>query len=727
MGNQKLKWTGDEEEALRAGIEKHGPGKWKNILRDPEFAHQLTNRSNIDLKDKWRNLCVAPGTQCSNDKSRTRKVKEEGVTLASLSPTAATATPPSYPNSSSSSPATSLPRSASSDFSVDNNFAVDNKNAPRYDAMIFEAISELADPNGSDVGSIFSFIEPRHEVPPTFRRVLSSRLRRLAAQGKLSKVSNSKPLLNFYKLPDGSETTTRTTPAPTPKPKETNVKPRQSYINQPPSVSQEMIDEAAITAACKVVEAENKINVAKAAVEELEKTTKLADETELMLELSWRGCGLGLSLWGLYRRAQQCVYIHPLVMAGMASEGTQYDPRQFDTKMNAILGEEGQETFYTTYDEVCDSFDTMELRSDLLRGIYAYGFEKPSAIQQRGIIPFCKGLDVIQQAQSGTGKTATFCSGVLQQLDYTLLQCQALVLAPTRELAQQIEKVMRALGDYLGVKVHACVGGTSVREDQRILQYGVHVVVGTPGRVFDMLRRQSLRADAIKMFVLDEADEMLSRGFKDQIYDIFQLLPSKVQVGVFSATMPPEALEITRKFMSKPVRILVKRDELTLEGIKQFYVNVDKEEWKLETLCDLYETLAITQSVIFVNTRRKVDWLTDKMRSRDHTVSATHGDMDQNTRDIIMREFRSGSSRVLITTDLLARGIDVQQVSLVINFDLPTQPENYLHRIGRSGRFGRKGVAINFMTTDDERMMSDIQKFYNVVVEELPNNVADLL
>lgn len=196
---------------------------------------------------------------------------------------------------------------------------------------------------------------------------------------------------------------------------------------------------------------------------------------------------------------------------------------------------------------------------------------------------------------------------------------------------------------------------------------------------------------------------------------------------MFSATMPPEALEITRKFMNKPVRILVKRDELTLEGIKQFYVNCDKEEWKLDTLCDLYETLAITQSVIFVNTRRKVDWLTDQMRSRDHTVSATHGDMDQNSRDIIMREFRSGSSRVLITTDLLARGIDVQQVSLVINYDLPTQPENYLHRIGRSGRFGRKGVAINFVTRDDERMLTDIQRFYNVVIEELPANVADLI
>jgi translation initiation factor 4A len=342
-------------------------------------------------------------------------------------------------------------------------------------------------------------------------------------------------------------------------------------------------------------------------------------------------------------------------------------------------------------------------------------------------VPFTQGLDVIQQAQSGTGKTATFCSGILQQLDYSLLECQALVLAPTRELAQQIEKVMRALGDYLQVKVHACVGGTSVREDQRILQSGVHVVVGTPGRVYDMLRRNALRADAIKCFVLDEADEMLSRGFKDQIYDIFQLLPQKLQVGVFSATMPPEALEITRKFMNRPVKILVKRDELTLEGIKQFYVNVDREEWKLDTLCDLYETLAITQSVIFINTRRKVDWLTDKMRARDHTVSATHGDMDQNTRDIIMREFRSGSSRVLITTDLLARGIDVQQVSLVINYDLPTQPENYLHRIGRSGRFGRKGVAINFVTREDERMLQDIQRFYNTIIEELPSNVADLL
>lgn len=405
---------------------------------------------------------------------------------------------------------------------------------------------------------------------------------------------------------------------------------------------------------------------------------------------------------------------------------TLYDDRAYDQKMSKFL-EGNEEEFYTDWEETFQSFDQMNLNEGLLRGIYAYGFEKPSAIQQKGIVPFTKGLDVIQQAQSGTGKTATFCAGILNNLDYQLNDCQALVLAPTRELAQQIEKVMRALGDYLQVRCHACVGGTSVQEDMRILQAGVHVVVGTPGRVFDMLRRRALRADYIRIFVLDEADEMLSRGFKDQIYDIFQLLPPKLQVGVFSATLPPEALEITRKFMNKPVRILVKRDELTLEGIKQFYVNVEREDWKLETLCDLYETLAITQSVIFANTRRKVDWLTDQMRSRDHTVSATHGDMDQNTRDVIMREFRSGSSRVLITTDLLARGIDVQQVSLVINFDLPTQPENYLHRIGRSGRFGRKGVAINFVTRDDEVMLKDIQRFYNTVIEELPRDVADLI
>jgi translation initiation factor 4A len=369
----------------------------------------------------------------------------------------------------------------------------------------------------------------------------------------------------------------------------------------------------------------------------------------------------------------------------------------------------------------------MNLREDLLRGIYAYGFEKPSAIQQRAVLPLTKGHDIIAQAQSGTGKTATFTIGILQQLDFSLLETQALILAPTRELAQQIQKVVIALGDYLNARCHSCIGGTRVRDDIAKLQTGVHIVVGTPGRVSDMLCRKVLRPDKIKVFILDEADEMLSRGFKDQIYDIFTLLPHNVQVGLFSATMPPEALDITQKFMNTPVRILVKRDELTLEGIKQFYISVEKEDWKLETLCDLYDTLNITQAVIFCNTRRRVDWLTEKMRQKDFTVSSTHGDISQRERDIILSEFRTGSSRVLITTDLLARGIDVQQVSLVINYDLPGNLENYIHRIGRSGRFGRKGVAINFVKGEDAKILKDLEQFYNTQIDEMPASVADLI
>mmetsp|Transcript_22218 Transcript_22218/g.38025 ORF Transcript_22218/g.38025 Transcript_22218/m.38025 type:complete len:416 (-) Transcript_22218:871-2118(-) len=381
----------------------------------------------------------------------------------------------------------------------------------------------------------------------------------------------------------------------------------------------------------------------------------------------------------------------------------------------------------SNWDEAIDTFDGMEIPEELLRGIYAYGFEKPSAIQQRAIKPTMLGRDLIAQAQSGTGKTATFAIGTLAKLDPKLRECQSLILAPTRELAQQIQKVVIALGDYMELQVHACVGGTAVRDDIRTLQGGVHVVVGTPGRVYDMINRRALRLDSIRQFFLDEADEMLSRGFKDQIYDIFKFLPESVQVCLFSATMPLEVLEVTHRFMRDPVRILVKKDELTLEGIKQFYIAVEKEEWKLDTLCDLYETLTITQAIIYCNTRRKVDWLQEQMQERDFTVSCMHGDMDQRERDIIMREFRSGSSRVLITTDLLARGIDVQQVSLVINFDLPTNRENYIHRIGRSGRFGRKGVAINFLTEGDVRYLRDIEQFYQTEITEMPMNVADLI
>uniref|UniRef100_A0A3B3BB56 ATP-dependent RNA helicase n=1 Tax=Oryzias melastigma TaxID=30732 RepID=A0A3B3BB56_ORYME len=371
---------------------------------------------------------------------------------------------------------------------------------------------------------------------------------------------------------------------------------------------------------------------------------------------------------------------------------------EYENRDNGPEGMEPDGIIESNWNQIVDSFDDMNLREALLRGIYAYGFEKPSAIQQRAIIPCIKGYDVIAQAQSGTGKTATFAISILQQIDVELKATQALVLAPTRELAQQIQKVVLALGDYMGANCYACIGGTNIRNEvQKLQAEAPHIVVGTPGRVFDMLSRKNISPKCIKMFVLDEADEMLSRGFKDQIYEIFQKLASSTQVVLLSATMPADVLEVTKKFMREPIRILVKKEELTLEGIRQFYINVEKEEWKLDTLCDLYETLTITQAVIFINTRRKVDWLTEKMHARDFTVSA------------------------------LARGIDVQQVSLVINYDLPTNRENYIHRIGRGGRFGRKGVAINMVTEDDKRTLRDIETFYNTTVEEMPMNVADLI
>jgi len=384
---------------------------------------------------------------------------------------------------------------------------------------------------------------------------------------------------------------------------------------------------------------------------------------------------------------------------------------------------------FTTSDDVnvFPTFDSMNLKEDLLRGIYAYDFKKPSAIQQRAIVPIITGRDVIAQAQSGTGKTATFSIGILQSIDTTSNKTQALVLSPTRELAQQIQKVILSLGDSLNVDCHACIGGKKLGQDIQKLEQGVQVVSGTPGRVYDMIRRKKLLTRHLKILVLDEADEMLSKGFKEQIYDIYRYLPPSTQVVLVSATLPREVLEMTNKFMSDPIRILVKRDELTLEDIKQFFVAVEKEDWKFSTLCDIYDTLTITQAVIFCNTKKKVDWLAKKMTEANFMVVAMHGDMPQEERDNIMGAFRACEYRVLIVTDIWARGIDVSQVSLVINYDLPSNRESYIHRIGRSGRFGRKGVAINFVKDEDIRVLRDIEQFYACQIDEMPMNLTEYL
>ncbi|KAG0300764.1 translation initiation factor eIF4A [Dissophora globulifera] len=378
------------------------------------------------------------------------------------------------------------------------------------------------------------------------------------------------------------------------------------------------------------------------------------------------------------------------------------------------------------WNEDVKNFDSMNLSPELLRGIYAYGLVLPTPLQQRAIMPTISKHDITVIAYRSEETTALFSISALQRIDTSILQCQALILTSTRELAQQTQKVVLALGDFMRVRCHSCIGGTSVREDMKCLSEGPHVVVGTPDRVFDMINRGALRTDNIKMFILDDADEVLSQGFKSQTYGVFQLLPRGTQVVLISTTVPVEVVEAAKKLIGSPIRILVEKDELNLEGTKQFYVAVENEEWKLDTLCDLYETVTITQAVIFCNTRRKVDWLTEKLTAREFTVSAIHSDMEQGQREAMMKKFRSGSSRVLIATDQLAHAIDVRQVSVIINYDLPINKENYIRRI-LGGRSGCKGVAINFVTADDTSMLREIERFYAIDILEMPMNVADLI
>ena len=383
-----------------------------------------------------------------------------------------------------------------------------------------------------------------------------------------------------------------------------------------------------------------------------------------------------------------------------------------------------------TYEEVeyVSTFEELNLKDEILRGIYSCGFERPSEIQKRGIIPILKGRDVIAQAQSGMGKTATFCISVLQKIDETARRTQAVIIAHTRELAYQIENVISSLGSSTKVTYCLSTRGIRVRDNINTLRSKPHIVIGTPGRMFDMIKKGALDTTGIKLLVVDEADEMLSRGFREQIYDIFKRLPTEViQVALFSATMSQEFFDVTQNFMRKPVKILVKTDELTLEGIKQFYINLERQEYKFETLIDLYSLCTISQSIVYCNSKRMVDELSRRMRERNFVVASIHGEMSPVERQETMTDFRKGSSRVLIATDLMARGIDVQQVSVVINYDIPSKIESYLHRIGRSGRYGRKGVAINFVTYYDERRLRDIEKYYSTQIDEMPSDISNLL
>ena len=373
------------------------------------------------------------------------------------------------------------------------------------------------------------------------------------------------------------------------------------------------------------------------------------------------------------------------------------------------------------------SFDQLEIKENILRGIYAYGFEKPSMIQHKAIPKVTGGVDIIAQSQSGTGKTGAFSIGSMNRVDEDLKETQVMILSPTRELAEQTTNVIKEITSYTKITHCKVVGGTNVGEGQRELQKIPHVVVGTPGRILDMLSKKYIFTQHIKTIVIDEADEMLSQGFQEMIHSIFNFIPRETQVCLFSATFPDELLELSNKFMNNPERLLVKKECLTLEGISQYYVNVKVNNWKYDVLTDIYNTINIAQCIIYINSKNRLIDIYRSLNQDSFPVGMIHGSLSTQERNTVMKDFREGKIRILLSTDLLSRGIDVQQLSLVINYDLPIQKETYIHRIGRSGRYGRKGTAINFITDHDIEKIDELKTFYNTSIEELPQNIAEVI
>ena len=373
------------------------------------------------------------------------------------------------------------------------------------------------------------------------------------------------------------------------------------------------------------------------------------------------------------------------------------------------------------------SFDQLEIKEKLLRGVYAYGFEKPSVIQHKAIPVLSSGKDVIAQAQSGTGKTGAFSIGSLNNIDESVKETQVLILSPTRELADQTFSVIQELSSYTDITSLKVVGGTRVSECIQDLRKAPQVIVGTPGRVLDMIQKKELFTNKIKTFVIDEADEMLSQGFQEVIHNIFSFVPKTTQVGLFSATFPDELLVLSKEFMNEPEQILVQKESLTLEGISQYYINVKHHQWKYDVLTDIYNTIQIAQCIIYINSKNRLNQIYQALMKDNFPVGMIHGNLMTQERELIMNQFRSGEIRILLSTDLLSRGIDIQQLSLVINYDLPIQKETYIHRIGRSGRYGRKGVAINFVTERDLGELDELQQFYNTKIMEMPQNIAEII
>ena len=371
------------------------------------------------------------------------------------------------------------------------------------------------------------------------------------------------------------------------------------------------------------------------------------------------------------------------------------------------------------------TFDDFDLNDKLLRGIYSYGFENPSDIQVKALPSINSKKDLLAQAQLGTGKTGAFSIGALNLVDESLKKTQILILNPTYELVNQNYDVTKALSQYMDVTIMKVVGKTSMEECKQELRKQPQIIVGTPGRVLDMISKRFLYTNDIKLLVFDEADEMLSSGFQENIYNIIQYISKDTQICLFSATKNDYTLDLCDKFLNNPETILVENQNVTLEGIKQYKVLIN-EEWKYDTLIDIYNLLNISQCIIYINYKNKLMNIYDELIKNEYPVDYIHGEITKDEREKKVLDFKNGKTRILLSTDLLSRGIDVQQLNLVINFDIPRSKETYVHRIGRSGRYGRKGVAINLVNNREEGYLKELEEHYKIQINELPQNVSEI-
>ncbi len=356
------------------------------------------------------------------------------------------------------------------------------------------------------------------------------------------------------------------------------------------------------------------------------------------------------------------------------------------------------------------TFEGLGLRAQLLQAVMELGYENPTPIQERAIPALLEGRDVLGQAQTGTGKTAAFALPLLERLDMNSRNVQGLILTPTRELALQVTEAIYQYGKHMGTRVVAIYGGSSYARQLKRLDEGVHVVVGTPGRVIDLIEKRALRLNHVQFLVLDEADEMLKMGFIDDVTTILNQTPSERQTALFSATLSDPIREMARKYMRDPQVVAIEQKTLTVPQIEQRYYLVE-EHSKVAALTRLLEAETVTSALIFTRTKIGASNLADTLLARQFPVEALHGDLSQEARETVMKRFRRGQITILVATDVAARGLDIQDMSHVINFDVPYDAEDYVHRIGRTGRAGREGIAITMVTPRERRWLKTIEQF----------------